>query len=170
VRAEIRSAVRLLALPTAALAFVVAFVPGRASLALRVYGLLVGIVVLAYGVRALVRAFPPATPLRPAARRSGQRSPQPETLERIEQEAVLGVAGAFELHHRLRPRLRSLAAGLLATRRRLSLERDPGAARTALGETTWDLVRLDRPPPEDRLARGVPASELRAVVESLERL
>jgi hypothetical protein len=31
-------------------------------------------------------------------------------------------------------------------------------------------VRPDRPPPEDRLARGLPIEDLRRIVESLERL
>jgi hypothetical protein len=87
----------------------------------------------------------------------------------LEDEAALGVAGAFDLHHRLRPRLRPLAIGLLSSRQRISLDGDPEAARAALGPKTWDLVRHDRPPPEDRLARGIPISELRSVVETLER-
>jgi hypothetical protein len=35
---------------------------------------------------------------------------------------------------------------------------------------TWDLVRIDRPPPEDRLARGIAIQDLERVVVSLERL
>jgi hypothetical protein len=168
-RSDVKSAARLLILPTVAFATVLAFMPGRAGLALRIYGLIVSVAVLGCALRALVRAFPPSTPLRKASGRSERGSAAPETLERIEQEAILGVAGAFELHHRLRPRLRDLAAGLLATRRRLSLDKDPEGARAVLGEDTWELVRPDRPPPEDRLARGLPAARLRAVVESLER-
>lgn len=168
-RRDVGSAARLLIVPTVALASVLAFLPGRAGLALRIYALVVGAVVLGYTVRALLQAFPRATPLRKGSGRSGQRSPQPATLNRVEQETVLGVAAAFELHHRLRPRLRALAAGLLATRRRVSLDGDP-VARAMLGDATWDLVRPDRPPPEDRRARGLPVSELRAVVESLERV
>jgi hypothetical protein len=83
---------------------------------------------------------------------------------------ALGIAGAFDLHHRLRPRLRTLAAELLATRRGISLNGAPGRARDLLGDETWELVREDRPPPEDRQARGLPINELRDVVESLERV
>jgi hypothetical protein len=169
-RRDIGSAARLLIVPTVALASVLAFLPGRAGLALRIYALVVGAVVLGYAVRALLEAFPRATPLRGRSARSGQRSPQPATLNRVEQETALGVAAAFELHYRLRPRLRALAAGLLATRRRVSLDGDPVASRALLGDATWDLVQRDRPPPEDRRARGLPVSELRTVVESLERV
>jgi hypothetical protein len=80
------------------------------------------------------------------------------------------VAGAFDLHHRLRPRLRTIAQGVLSTRRRVSLDDEPTAARAALGDDTYELLRRDRLPPEDRLARGLPVPELRRVVESLERV
>lgn len=76
----------------------------------------------------------------------------------------------FDLHRLLLPRLRSVAGGLLATRQRISLDADPEAARRVLGDETWDLVRRDRLPPEDRLARGIEPTDLRRVVESLERL
>ena len=56
------------------------------------------------------------------------------------------------------------------TRRRLSLDDDPEAARQIVGDETWELVRSDRPPPKDRPARGLPVSELDRVVESLERV
>ncbi len=92
------------------------------------------------------------------------------TWRRLEQETVLGIAGSFDLHFRLGPRLRGLATDLLAARRSVSLDRDPERARTLVGEETWELVRPDRPAPEDRLARGVPINDLRRVVESLERL
>jgi hypothetical protein len=88
----------------------------------------------------------------------------------LEHETALGVSGAFDLHHRLRPRLRKIATGLLAARRRVSLDDGPEPARAILGDETWDLVRRDRPPPENRLARGLPVTELRRVVDSLEQV
>jgi hypothetical protein len=91
-------------------------------------------------------------------------------LARLEQEVALGVAGSFDLHHHLRPRLRIIAAELLTARRRLSLDADQLEARGVLGEETWGLVRKDRPPPEDRLARGAAPELLDRVVASLERL
>jgi hypothetical protein len=162
------AALRLLILPTIALAVVAGVLPGRAGLAVRVYALVLCAVILRFAVTALRRAYPPTEPLRRAAARSRGRG-RPASLARLEIEAALGVAGAFDLHHRLRPRLRRLAAGLVETRRRISLDGDPQAARAALGDTAWELVRHERPTPEDRLARGIPISELRSVVETLER-
>lgn len=169
-RRDVLAGVRLLLLPTFALAVVAGVLPGRAGLAIRVYALVLCVVVLRVAVRALGRAYPPAQPLRPRAARSSDDRRPPTSLRRLENAAALGVAGAFDLHHRLRPRLRRLAADLVETRRRISLDRDPEAARAALGDTAWELVRGDRPPPADRLARGLPISDLRSVVESLERM
>ncbi len=83
---------------------------------------------------------------------------------------TLGASSSYDLHYRLRPTLRETAAGLLAVRRGITLDREPERARAALGEETWQLVRRDREPPEDRVARGLDAVRLRAVVESLEAL
>lgn len=169
-RRDLGGALRLLAAPTLALLVIAALVPGRLVLAVRIYALVVCAVALGLALGALRRTYPAATPLRePARRRDHSRRPPPG-LARIEHEAALGVAGAFDLHHRLVPRLRSLATGLLATRRQLSLEAEPEEARRILGDETWNLVRGDRPAPEDRLARGIPHAELRRIVESLERV
>jgi hypothetical protein len=119
---------------------------------------------------ALRRVYPREGPLRTAAKSEGQSRAIPGMLGRLEQETALGVASSFDLHYRLRPRLRRLTADLLAARRGVSLDAAPERARELLGETTWELVRLDRPPPEDRLAAGLPINDFRRVVESLERL
>jgi hypothetical protein len=150
-----------------ALLGVVAFAPGRVELATRVYALFVAAVAIIVAVSVLRQAYPRPTPLRPAPRDSAPTPPA--TLGRLEHVVSLGIAGAFDLHHRLVPRLRAVAAGLLASRRRISLD-DPAAARAALGDETWQLVRPDRPPPTDRLARGVPLPELERAVASLERI
>jgi hypothetical protein len=155
---------------TVALVFVVAFLPGRAGIAARIYAILLAAIALAYALRSLRDAYPPVSPLRSRARRTDTRSRPPASLGQLENLTALGVASAFDLHHRLRPRLRGIAAGLLATHRHTALDRDPERARDILGATTWDLVRPDRPPPSDRLARGLPLSDMRAVVASLERV
>jgi hypothetical protein len=169
VRRDVLAALRLVILPTIALAVVVGVLPGRAGLATRIYALILCGLVLRVAVKALARAYPPARPLRRSAARSRNDRRPPTSLARLENEAALGVAGAFDLHHRLRPRLRRLASGLVETRRGISLDRDSQAASATLGDTAWELVRPDRPPPEDRLARGLPISDLRSVVEAFER-
>jgi hypothetical protein len=170
VRRDLARSARALALPTIALAFVVAFIPGRVELGVRVYALVLCGAALVLMLAALRRAYPRETPLRRAASHRERRRAIPGMLARLEQEAVLGAAGSFDLHHRLRPRLRGLASELLAARRGVSLDDSPEVARPLVGEEAWELVREDRPPPEDRLARGLPINDLRRVVESLERV
>ena len=169
-RASLLRAAGFLVLPTLALVFVAAFLPGRLQLAARIYALVLCGLVLLLAITALRRTYPPATALRPKSRRRTERLRPPPTLARIEQETALGVAGSFDLHHHLRPRLRAIVGGLLGTRRGVSLDGDPQSARRLLGEETWELVRRDRPPPEDRLARGLPPSALQRVVNSLEQM
>jgi hypothetical protein len=167
VRRDVFKALRFLIYPTLAVLIVAAFMPGRLGLVVRIYALLLCAVTLVLVVAALRRAYPPATPLRHGAgRRSGFQ--RPGNLARLEHLCALGAAGSFDLHHHLRPRLRSISQGLLTTRRGISLDADPEAARAALGGEAYELVRPDRPPPEDRLARGLPVAELERVVQSLE--
>ncbi len=167
-RRDVTTAGKVLLLPTLILLFSVGVVPGRLPLVIRLYALGICAVALVLGVLALRRAYPPLAPLRrESPARTGRRKPPP-TLARIEDEVALGVAGAFDLHHRLVPRLRPIASGLLGSRRRVSLEHDPDEARTILGDETWELVRPDRRPPEDRLARGIPPAALARVVGSME--
>lgn len=167
---DLLRAARLLVLPTLALVSVVAFLPGRVGLAARIYALVLCGVVLALALAALGRAYPAASQLRPRAGYVDRLQRAPQSLARLEQEAAIGIAGAFDLHHRLRPRLRGLALELLATRRRVSLDGSGEEARRILGDETWELVREDRPPPEDRLGRGLPPATLGRVVESLEHV
>lgn len=169
-RRDVVVAMRALALPTFLLLFTVAIVPGRLPLAIRWYALLVCAVALGLGLLALRRAYPRTAPLRRSTRTGSRRRRPPPALARIEDEVALGVAGAFDLHHRLVPRLRTITAGLLASRRRVSLDADLEESRRLLGDETWELVRPDRPPPEDRLARGIPPEALGRVVGTLEAI
>jgi hypothetical protein len=169
-RRDLARALRILVIPTLGVVVVFAFVPGRSELAVRAYALLLAAVGLGLMVAALRRGYARETPLRPPAQRRSERREIPATLSRLEQEVILGSAGSFDLHHRLRPRLRRLAAELLAIRPGIDLDREPELAHRALGDDAWDLTRKDRPPPVDRLARGIAISDLDRVVQSLERL
>ena len=82
----------------------------------------------------------------------------------MERGVTLGVAHAFDFHARLRPLLRDVAAARLALSRGIDL--DSPAGRAALGEEAWELLRPDRPAPDDRFGPGVPAERLRALVDS----
>jgi hypothetical protein len=170
VRRDLLAAVRFLILPTLALAAVVAFVPGRAGFAVRIYALVLSATLVALMLVALRRSFPSERPLSDTRRAVPARRRPPAGLDRIELEASLGVAGSFDLHFHLVPRLRSIASGLLASRRQISLEAEPDAAHAVLGNAAWELVRPDRAAPEDRLSRGISPRELEQVVAALEAM
>ncbi len=84
-------------------------------------------------------------------------------------EVSLSSSSALHFHVRLRPVLREIAAYRLRRRYAVELDDEPARARELLGPAAWDVVRPDRPPPEDRLAPGPTLPELRELVEELER-
>jgi hypothetical protein len=85
-------------------------------------------------------------------------------------ELELSTYNAFHLQARLRPVLRDIAAHRLRSRYGVELDREAARARELVGAQAWELVRPDRPPPEDRLARGPDADELAVVVDQLEAI
>jgi hypothetical protein len=91
---------------------------------------------------------------------------RPAELVRIEREITLGTSSAGNLHTRLLPLLRDAAAARLG----IDFELRPERARAALGEEEWELLRPDRLAPADRNAPGLSLRQVRAVVDSLERL
>jgi hypothetical protein len=153
------------------LAFVLA-VPGRAEIAFRVYVLTLA----AFGLGQLVDVLRHALPERRISVVDAALRPRPGALQRvadldrIEREVTLGLATAIDLHFRLRPTLRRIASELLRSRRGIDLDRDHAAARAALGEETWELVRGDREAPDERFGPGLELPALRRVVASLEAL
>jgi regulator of extracellular matrix RemA (YlzA/DUF370 family) len=144
------------------------FLPGRRELALDLFLLLIA----AGAVVALVRALSAVAPRAPARRlvRRERRSRRLAELDRTERAVLLSASTAFDVHYRLRPILREIAAQRLATRRGLSLDGDTHASRAVVGEKTWELVRPDREPPHLRFAPGITAPQLREVVAVLERI
>ena len=98
-----------------------------------------------------------------------ERPPPLAELERIDRLVVLGTANEFDLHYRLRPLLRQLAADRLFARHGVDLDRSPERARPLLGDELWALVRADRTVGR-RTGPGVPSAELADYVDRLERL
>jgi hypothetical protein len=151
---------------TVALAVVLVLRPFGRELALHLYLLCVTALLLAAAVGALPArrrsSFDAALwrPVRPDAR--------PPELDRAERTVALGIGSAFDLHGRLRPLLREAAAARLANARGIDL--DSPAGRAAVGEEAWELLRPDRPPPDDRFAPGVDEAELRRLLAILETL
>ena len=168
-RSDAFAGARFMVLPTIALVAVALVAPGRGELALRIYALLLSATLIVLLVLALRRAYPDEKPLRVPRRAAPARS-VPLSLARVEHEVALAVAGSFYLHYRLVPRLRSVAAGLLAARRNVSLDASPDRAHALLGDEAWALVRPDRTTPQDRLGPGMPPAELSRAVEALEAI
>lgn len=146
--------------------------PGRAEVALHLYVLALA----AFGLGRLLRLLrsslpePRASIVDPALAPRLRAVPRIPELERIEREVTLGQSTAFDLHFRLRPTLRRIASELLRSRRGIDLDREPEAARRALGDETWQLVRPDREPPPERFGPGIRLASLRRVVAALEAI
>jgi hypothetical protein len=98
--------------------------------------------------------------------REAHRPTRPTDLLRIERELSLGVASAGHLHTRLLPLLREAAGARLG----FDLYRAPARAHAALGDEAWELLRPDRPAPEDRHGAGVPLTKVEHCIDTLERL
>jgi uncharacterized membrane protein len=138
--------------------------PGVRNVTLHVYVLLVGALIM-LGV---VAAAGDAVPRRhhsefDRALGEAARGDEPvHEVERMEREVSLGTTTAYDLHTRLVPQLRQIAqARLERSGRTLGPE--------ALGRW-WELLRPDRPAPDDRHGPGISASDLRALVSDLERM
>jgi len=157
---------------TVVLAIVVLAAPGRAELAAHVYVLALAAIGLGHLLVALRNALPPRrpSPFEAALRSRARPATRIPELERMEREVSLGLATAFDLHYRLRPRLRRIAAELLTARRGIDLDASPDAARRALGDDAWEIVRGDREPPRERFAAGLDIGSLRVAVTALEDL
>jgi hypothetical protein len=163
---------RLPLVVTLALAVVLLAAPGRAGLAAHLYALVLAAIGLGYLLAAMRDALPPRRPSAfDAALRTRARPDQRILeLERMEREVALGVATAFDLHFRLRPRLRRIAAALLTSRHGIELDGSPEAARRALGDDAWEILRGDREPPPERFAPGIDLASLGRAVSALEAL
>lgn len=171
-RALVLRALEAIAVPTVAFVAVALLAPHRAGLAAHVYVLvLLGFLAVAL-VGALGRAYaaPGASPFEAALARGRGAAPPLAELARLEREVTLAAGSAFDEHFRLRPTARAIAGGLLATRHGVDLDRDPQRARALLGDEVWELVRGDRPPPEDRHGPGIGRARLERVLERLEAL
>ncbi len=145
-------------------AFVALSQPPLRSVTLRAYVFAVGALLMV----AIVAAAGDALPRRrrsafERALASGGREVQPvRELARLEREVTLAVAAAHDLHTRLLPQLREIA--------RCRLEREGRVPSEETLGRWWELLRPDRPEPEDRFAPGIPEPVLRALVADLERL
>jgi hypothetical protein len=164
VRRHLLDLVVLFVLASLVCGYVTLAQPSLRNVTLHVYVFLVGALLML----ALVAAAGDAVPRRlrseldRALAESAHRERRVPEVERIEREVTLATASAYDLHYRLLPHLREIA--------QCRLER---AGKTSSPETLgrwWELLRPDRPEPDDRFAPGIKEAELRALVADLERL
>jgi hypothetical protein len=157
---------------TALLAVMLAVRPVSIQQILAAYVLLLAAVALAALTRIARSAsdVPPQSELDAALRRRVAGPVRPLELVRTEREITLGTSNAGNLHKRLLPILREAASARLAAKHNIDLARRPDAARALLGEEAWQLLRPDRREPPAHDAPGIPMRQLRAVVDTLEKL
>ena len=155
-----------------ALVTLLALPPLSTSRALAIWVVIVtGIVLIALIRHSSARSWPePPRRFEQALRTPSPAAAQTAEFLRMERELDLGVAGAAHAHRRLLPLLRAAAAARLASRHGIELERRPDAARAMLGDDVWELLRPDRPEPEDRHGPGVPREQVAAAIEAVESL
>ena len=145
--------------------------PGRKDLELDVFILVlggIGLLVLAAELRRLA----------PTAERSlveGALEPEPAEerpiadLLRLERALSMASARQFDLHYRLRPILRDVAAAKLE-QRGLDLDSGRPVVQELLGDELFELTAPDREPPANRLAPGPDVEGLERTIGRLERL
>ncbi len=147
-----------------------AIAPGRHELELDVYVLALGGLALLMVVARLREVAQRAeSPLEAALAPREARPARVEQLERLEREVFLAASTAFDLHFRLRPVLREIAAPRLESHG-LRLDGESKRVPEALGEELWEIVRPDREPPEDRHSPGPGLRGMRRIVERLESI
>ena len=127
------------------------------------------IVLAGIAVATCVTLLPTPRPLR-RRKHVAPGPPQPQQLVALERLVLAAGPSAVSVHAYLRPLLIGIVSHRLAARGQ-TLERMPDTVgREVLGDRLWDIVRPDRPFPEDRHGPGVPPQELGAMLEVIRRL
>jgi uncharacterized membrane protein len=138
--------------------------PNLRDVTLRVYVFLLG----AMSMLAVVAAAGDSLPRRlrseldRALAESSHGEQRVSELERTEREVTLATETAYDLHVRLLPHLREIA--------QCRLERSGKTSGPDTLGPWWELLRPDRPEPDDRFAPGIEPAGLRALVSDLERM
>jgi hypothetical protein len=172
-RVRWKGSVVVLVVAAAALLVVTSAAPRFRDRAAQAFAILAGAVAIRLLVRAAVIATSRPGPfafdraLRPPAPAATARA---SDAERIRFEVGAATHRAMELNHQFRRRLRALADDRLTAAHGLTLDRDPEAAHRLLGDEAWDLLRADRPPPEDRFGPGLPVEHVARIVTAVEEL
>ena len=143
----------------------------RTDYVLDAYVVFVGGLIALAAARIAHGAFPEPRGTVPAVvARSPRRYVHPESLAAMEDDVALAQADLFDLHFRLRPVVREIAAAGLAAQSGIELERTPERAHERLSPATWELVRPERPRPERGGQTGIATKSLDEIVTELERI
>jgi hypothetical protein len=148
----------------------------RTDYVLDAYLVFVGALIALAAARIARGAFPGPRGTVPAVvSRSPRRYVHPESLATMEDDVALAQADVFDVHFRLRPILREIAAAGLATQSGIELDREPERALERLSPVTWELVRPDRPRPVrpeggGAGGKGIDTPSLDEIVTELERI
>jgi len=120
-------------------------------------------------VAACVSLLPAPRPLRrqKLVVRGASRPQQLVALERL-----VSTAGqsAVYVHAYLRPLLIQIVSSRLAVRGQTLDRMSAAAGREVLGDRLWDIVKPDRPFPEDRRGPGVQPRDLSAMLDVIRQL
>jgi hypothetical protein len=111
---------------------------------------------------------PATTMLDELAKRRPARPARPARLTALEELAAFGADRAQGEHYHLRPYLRELLRDRFAMRG-IDLDTDPQAP-DLLGDRAWELLRPDRPPPDEPRRSGASPASIRALATLLARL
>jgi hypothetical protein len=127
------------------------------------------VVAAAVGVAAGVAGLPRASPRGRAPRVSA--SPViPAQLLAIERLVSNSRVNAVHVHAYLRPVLAEVADQRLTARGRSLPRLSEPAGRRLLGDELWEIIRPERPFPEDRYGPGLSLPQLDAMLGRLEAL
>jgi hypothetical protein len=163
-----RTACLLAAAGAIPLIITVIVLPGDRSLAFDAYVLYLGAVLLFVLARMTSGARGRRKPIPPKKEKpSDNRLPE---LARIEREIVLATASGFERQLRVGPLVRDIARHKLWTRRGVDLDEQPERAQELLGPDVWRVLRAGRPEPNARYHPGADVSELRQILERIEKV
>jgi len=145
--------------------------PGRKDLELDIFVLVLGglgLLVLAAELRQIAPAKEGSLVEEALEPEAPEERPIADLL-RLERELSMASARQFDLHYRLRPILRDVAAARLE-QRGLDLGSGRPVVHELLGDELFELTAPDREPPKDRLAPGPGLEGLDRTITRLERL
>lgn len=138
------------------------------GLALLAYVLFLGAVGLAVLARRLRDELPPAPRFERLLAVAARRAEPVGQLERIRRELAAAGWSQAELHYRLVPIVREVAAARLSRRHGVDLDRQPERARALLGGRVWELARPGRERPDQAHGGGWSRRELEELLDELE--